>query len=125
MYAPILKENWHGRGASKKTAEAVNRLARCLNNLRGLYGVTIEPNEAGGLDFYGAGGGPAGFSGIVYVSGKRHVVTSLIGPRLRVIKSTVAGATVSRTTDPMPDPMPANESWRELSQCSGDIYIDC
>lgn len=72
-----------------------------------------------------SGGGGRGFSGIAYVSGKKYDVSALSGDRLRVIKSTFEGATVTRTNDPMPDPMPANENWRELTTWSGDVYIDC
>jgi hypothetical protein len=66
-----------------------------------------------------------GWSGIAYVYGKSYDFNGQSGLRLRVQRAgSLSAIEVELTNSPIPDPMPPNESWRELSQCYGDIYID-
>lgn len=120
----VFRENYDGKGKWLIVAAFMNQVGRVLNNIRGFGGVQAYVHQ-NGIDIRGGGGGGGAFSGFVYVYGKKFDVTEYRGPRLRVVKGHGTSVTVTRTKLPMPDPMPANESWRNLDQCSGDIYIDC
>lgn len=84
-----------------------------------------DPNGEWVIYIPEGGAGAPLFSGRVWVAGKLFEVGELTGRYVRVEKGIGDTINVTRTNSPMPDPMPANESWRDTRQCAGDIYIDC
>jgi hypothetical protein len=56
----MFREDFTGSGKWATLAAWMNRVGRCLNNIRGAKGVEVEKNTAGGFDFYGKGRGQGG-----------------------------------------------------------------
>jgi hypothetical protein len=54
-----FRERWRAGRRWKTVADELGRIGVCLNNLRGLGGISVEPNARGGFDFTAPPAAPA------------------------------------------------------------------
>lgn len=105
----------------------MNRVGAFLNAIRGLNGIDVVPNSAGGVDLMlpateSFGGG---FSGYVYVGGYLNDLTAATRKAWVKVDKTAANLTTAATYDdgPPPDPFPQGQEWYNVSRTSGDIHV--
>ena len=121
MNTPIFREDLRGEGIWAVIVEQINLIGRVLNNIRGEDGTRIQVSRQG---ISIAGGGKMTISGTVRLYGKWIGFTpAQIAAGLKRYLRCIHDGAVLSTEDVMPDPWPPGESWRDLWNCSGDIYL--
>lgn len=118
----LFKENYTGPVFLKRVFGHMNAVSRCLNNLRGVGGCEITPNEFGGFDINAGAGRRVAFSGAVEINGQWYYGLDS-NPALRYVVVPLDGSPPREDAGPMPNPNPAYEIWYPKATTYGDIHV--
>jgi hypothetical protein len=118
----LFKENYTGPIFLRRVFQALNRLGRSLNNLRGVGACDVTPNEFGGFDISVRSSGGASFSGAAEVNGQWYYNLNSY-PERRYVVVPLDGGAPREDHGPMPNPNPPSEIWYPKATTFGDIHV--
>lgn len=119
-----FKENYSGPVFLGRIFAHMNAVSRFLNNIRGVGGCVVSPNEFGGIDIrvIRADSGGTPFSGAVEVNGKWYFGLNS-DPSKRFVVVPLNGNPPREDDGPMPNPNPIDEIWFPKATTYGDIHV--
>ena len=91
MYEPIFKENHRGPLFLKRVFDFMNQSGRFMNNIRGLGGCEVTPNEFGGLDIRASAGGGKALPLVFHAWNTYEDGTALPANQLRIATGYMEG----------------------------------
>jgi hypothetical protein len=87
----LFKENYTGPIFLRRVFAFMNQAGRLMNNIRGVGGCQVTPNEFGGLDIQAAGGGQGGLKPVFSTSFRDYSGDPLSKNQVRVTDGFMEG----------------------------------